>query len=313
MMTRRMVSTLSHYRLEQEIRRGESGVVYQAIDTRTGRAVAIKTLPAEITADPYRRSRFVQEARAASALNHPNIITIHDVDSDGEVTFVAMELVEGTSLDRLIDAGPLPLRSAVDYARQMAAALAAAHASGIVHRDIKPAHIMVTPDGHVKVLDFGLAALVERPSSEERIAPLAARAGFVIGTAAYLSPEQAEGRAVDPRSDIFSVGAVLYEMLAGRSAFAGGSEVAVMTSILRDTPSKLTSLRSDVPSLVSAIVDRCLSKDPKARYEHGGLLKRDLDAAIGRVRGDEPAWWRPGVVAVALVTGVLTAGAAWAR
>jgi eukaryotic-like serine/threonine-protein kinase len=204
-----MTRKVSHYRIELEIGRGGMGVVYRAVDTRLGRTVAIKMLPPEATADPDRHRRFVQEARSASALNHPHIVTIHDIDEDAGTTFIAMELVEGTPLDRIIAQGALPVATALEYGTQVAAALAAAHANGIVHRDIKPANIMITRDGRAKVLDFGLAKLVERAPTEETMSALGTRPGLIMGTAAYMSPEQAEGRAVDARSDIFSFGAVL--------------------------------------------------------------------------------------------------------
>jgi len=306
-----MPATISHYRLEAEIGRGGMGVVHRAVDTSLGRAVAIKMLPPEMTADDERRRRFVQEARSASALNHPNIVTIHEIDSEGGVTFIAMELVEGTPLDQVIAAGPLPIPAALEYARQIAAALEIAHASGIVHRDIKPANIMVTRDGRIKVLDFGLAKLLERPSGDATMTAVATRAGIVMGTAAYMSPEQAEGRPVDARSDIFSFGAVFYEMLAGQRAFTGSSDIGVITSILRDTPPHLRTVRLEVPAILSAIVDRCLAKKHSARYEHGGALRKDLDAAAGAtVKNVEPIWRRPvvvmaGVAALIVLTGLL--------
>jgi serine/threonine protein kinase len=244
-----MAGLIAHYRLESEIGRGGAGVVYRAIDTRLGRAVAIMVLHASLTSDAAVTRRFLEEARAASALNHPNIVAVHEIDSDAGVTFIAMELVEGTSLDQVIADGQLRFDHALDYARQIAAALAAAHAAGIVHRTIAPASIMVTRDGQVKVLDFGFGALGERTT--------------------YMSPEQAEGQAVDARSDIYSFGAVLYEMLTGRQALTGV------------TPAPLRSVRPDVPAVIGAIVGRCLSKDRKARYENGTALKRDLDAVAG--------------------------------
>jgi eukaryotic-like serine/threonine-protein kinase len=207
-----MSKLVSHYRLGEEIGRGGMGVVYRATDTRLGRALAIKMLPADATADPDRNARFVREAQAASALNHPHIVTIYDIDEADGVTFIAMELVDGTPLDQLLAEGPLPVPRALEYAAQTAAALDAAHATGIVHRDIKPGNIMVTRDGRVKVLDFGLAKLVERAPDEATKTAFGTRVGTIVGTAAYMSPEQAEARPVDRRSDIFSLGAVLYEI-----------------------------------------------------------------------------------------------------
>ena len=283
------------------------GVVYSAFDTRLGRAVAIKMLPPEATADPDRHRRFIQEARAASALNHPNIVTIHEIDEDSGTTFIAMELVDGTRLDSLIGQGPLPVATALEYASQVAAALDAAHASGIVHRDIKPANILVTRDGRAKVLDFGLAKLVERGPAKETMTGLDTQPGLIMGTAAYMSPEQAEGRPVTARSDIFSLGAVLYEMLSGRRPFAGHSDLGLITSILRDQPPPLRSVRPGVPPDVQALVDRCLAKDPDARYADARALKMELDRALAKLtRPADQAWRRPVVlipVALLLVSG----------
>ena len=189
-----MVRTLSHYHIDAELGRGGMGVVYRASDTRLGRAVAIKMLTAEATTDADRIRRFVQEARSASALNHPNIVTIYDIEEADGSTFIAMELVEGTTLDRMRAGGQLPVAKALDLGTQIASALEAAHAGGIIHRDIKPANVIVTPDGRAKVLDFGLAKLFERPPSQDTMTAYATRPGLIMGTPAYMSPEQAEGR-----------------------------------------------------------------------------------------------------------------------
>jgi eukaryotic-like serine/threonine-protein kinase len=308
-----MPRTVSHYRLEDEIGRGGMGVVYRAVDTRLGRTIAIKMLPAEATADPDRHRRFVQEARAASALNHPHIVTIHDIDEDAGTTFIAMELVEGTPLDRIIAQGALPVATALEYGAQVAAALAAAHANGIVHRDIKPANIIVTRDGRAKVLDFGLAKLLERAPSEETMSALGTRPGLIMGTSAYMSPEQAEGRGVDARSDIFSFGAVLYEMLTGRRPFVGTSELGTITAILRDHPAPLRSVRSEIPADVQAIVDRCLAKDPAARFADAAVLRAELDASHGKLtRPADVTWRRPAIlVPVALALTAAAAFGAW--
>jgi formylglycine-generating enzyme required for sulfatase activity/dienelactone hydrolase/predicted Ser/Thr protein kinase len=289
---------VSHYRLEDEIGRGGMGVVYRAVDTRLGRTVAIKVLPPAATADPDRHRRFIQEARAASALNHPNIVTIYEVDEHDGTTFIAMELVEGTPLDRRLAAGPVPIETALDYGRQIAAGLEVAHAAGVVHRDIKPANIVITSDGRVKVLDFGLAKLIDRPSAEATISAVNTAAGAVIGTAAYMSPEQAQGQPVDARSDIFSFGVVLYQILTGQRPFAGGSSAAMISSILRDQPRPMRSLRPDVPADVEAMVDRALAKDPAARYQNAAALRADLASAFARfTRPPDALWRRPGVLA----------------
>ena len=308
-----MRTTLTHYRLESEIGRGGMGVVYRAVDTRLNRPVAIKLLAPGAAADAERIRRFVQEARSASALNHPSIITIYEVDEQDGTTFIAMELVEGTPLDRLLAGGPLPVARAIDVAVQIASALEAAHARGIVHRDIKPANVIVSDDGRVKVLDFGLAKLFERAPAAETVSVLATRQGQVMGTPAYMSPEQAEARPVDARSDIFSLGAVLYEMLAGRRAFAGDSDIGIISSILRDRPPLLRSVRPDTPAGVQAIVDRALAKDPAARYAGAGAMREDLLALqTSSARRSEPLWRRPAVVAAIVLLLLAAAGfGAW--
>ena len=308
-----MVRTVSHYRIEEEIGRGGMGVVYRAVDTRLGRAVAIKMLPAEAIADADRIRRFVQEARSASALNHPHIVTIYDIEEAHGSTFIAMELVEGTPLDRVLAEGPLPVATALEYGAQIASALEAAHASGIVHRDIKPANVILTRDGRAKVLDFGLAKLFERAPALETMTAFTTRPGLVMGSPAYMSPEQAEGKPVDARSDIFSFGAVLYEMLSGRRPFAGGSDPGILTSILRDQPPPIRSVRADVPASAEAIVVRCLAKDAAARYATAGALHADLTAAhTALTRPAEAAWRRPSVlVPVAVLLAAAVAFGTW--
>ncbi len=303
-----MPDAISHYRIEGEIGRGGMGVVYRAVDTRLGRPVAIKVLPSEATADAERHRRFVREAQSASALNHPNIVTIYEIGEDAGTTFIAMELVDGTPLDRLLAQGPLAVATALDYAVQIASALAVAHAGGIIHRDIKPANIVITRDGRAKVLDFGLAKLIELASTEATLTAVATEPGIVMGTAAYMSPEQAEARPVDARSDIFSFGAVLYEMLAGRRPFSGSTHVGVITSILRDQPPPVRTARPDAPADVDAIIQRALAKDPAARYQTAAAMRVDLAAAHAKLtRLPESAWRRPAVlipVVLALVAAV---------
>ena len=215
------------------------GQVFRARDTRLGRIVAIKVLPHDRVTDPERKRRFLQEARAASALNHPNIVTLHDIASDNGIDYLVMEYVEGKSLDKKIPSKGLPLAEALDYAAQIASALAAAHAAGIVHRDIKPGNAVVTSEGQVKVLDFGLAKLMERPApgpdgETQTQGSGPTEAGTVMGTVAYMSPEQASARPLDHRTDIFSLGVVLYEMIAGKRPFRGASHVETMHAILHD-------------------------------------------------------------------------------
>jgi serine/threonine protein kinase len=263
------------------------GVVYRAHDTHLARSVAIKILPPERVADPERKRRFVREAKAASALTHPNIITIHDIDATvpsgsayaTPVDFIVMEHIDGRSLDQLISSGPLQSDEVLSYSVQIAAALAAAHAAGIVHRDIKPANIMLTGAGQVKVLDFGLAKLLD-PTFSDPNAPTLTRTrtelGRILGTVAYMSPEQAEGKPVDARTDVFSFGIMLYEMLAQQRPFQGDSQLSILTAILHQDPPPLKKFRPNVPPALQRIAFRCLEKDRAARYPSAAELLKDL-------------------------------------
>jgi Tol biopolymer transport system component len=315
-----IAKTISHYRILDKLGAGGMGVVWKARDTRLDRFVALKFLPAAKMSDPERKRRFVQEARAASALNHPNIITIYDIDQADGADFIAMEFVPGKALDQVIPRKGLRLNDALQYAIQVADALAAAHAAGIVHRDLKPGNVMVTENGCVKVLDFGLAKLIERGGFSElaRTETLAeapkTEEGMVVGTVSYMSPEQAEGKKVDARTDIFSFGAMLYEMITGRRAFAGDSILSIMSAILRDEPQPAGKLILGVPREVDRIVTRCLQKDPNRRYQHAGDLKIDLQhvveelAAGGSAIGEETPvrrsvnrwWWLAAAACVAV-------------
>jgi len=298
------------------------GIVYRAVDTRLGRPVAVKVLPPEATADPDRRRRFLQEARAASTLNHPNIVTIYEIDEDGGTTFIAMELIDGTPLDHILAKGPLPVASALEYSAQIVAALEAAHAHGIIHRDIKPSNVVITADGRAKVLDFGLAKLIEATPQAATRTSDSTRLGTILGTAAYMSPEQAQGRPLDGRSDLFSAGAVLYEMLAGRRPFAADSELGSITALMTQDPPPLRN----VPAVVDGIVRRALAKDPAARYPTAAAMRADLTAALAAstTGAREPMWRRPSVLvpvvlvlAAALGIGtwqtVQARGVRWAR
>ena len=307
-----MRPAISHYRIEQELGRGGMGVVYRGVDTRLERPVAIKVLSAEAITDAERQARFVREAQAASALNHPNIVTIYEIGEDAGTIFIAMELVEGEPLDRTLARGALPVATALNYAVQATAALAAAHARAIVHRDIKPANIVVTPDGRVKVLDFGLAKLIERTPSQSTIT-LATVPGTIMGTLSYMSPEQAEGRPVDARSDVFSLGAVIYEMLTGLRPFAGSSDVAIVTAILRDAPQPIRTLRPEVPADVDALVARALAKEPAARFADAAALREALVTAEARFsRPSDSVWRRPAVLVPAAILLLAASGAgAW--
>jgi len=271
--------TLGRYRIESKLGQGGMGTVYRARDLHLDRLVAIKVLPAAAMADPERKRRFVQEAKAASALNHPNIVTIYDIDNDQGVDFIAMEYVDGRTLHACIGSRSLELADSLRYAVQIADALAKAHAAGIVHRDLKPANIMITaPEGRTglaKVLDFGVAKLTEpmedylasatesarfneRPRTEE---------GTILGTFSYMSPEQGEGKKVDARSDIFSFGTLLYEMVTSRRAFRGDSRLAVLFAVLREEPKPPGEIVDGLPQEVETIIARCLRKDPGRRFQ----------------------------------------------
>ena len=244
---------------------GAMGEVYEARDGRLNRQIAIKILPAHLTADPDRRRRFVQEAQLASALQHPHIVTIFDIGSAAGVDFIAMELVRGRTLDRVIPKHGLRVSEAVRYGIDIADALAAAHAAGIVHRDLKPSNLMVTEDGGIKVLDFGLATLTERSTAasddETRAADVVDTGeGTVLGTVAYMSPEQAEGKPLDARSDIFSFGAILYEMLCGRRPFSGDSGPATLAAVINLEPKPLGVMAPGIPEPLAKLVARCLKK-----------------------------------------------------
>ena len=273
--------SLLHYRVESLLGQGGMGVVYRALDTKLNRPVAIKVLPHEAVADPARKKRFVQEARAASALNHPNIITIHDIDTTERVDFIVMEYVPGKSLDHMIPRRGLPLGEVLQYAIEIADALAAAHAAGIVHRDLKPANIMVTDKGHVKVLDFGVAKLVEPGEVNECASTKTAQAqteeGTIVGTAAYMSPEQVEGKPVDARSDIFSFGVVLYEMVTGRRPFQGETKMATLTAVLHTEPQPVSEAAEGVPRELDRVIASCLRKDRNRRLQHMDDIKIALE------------------------------------
>jgi Tol biopolymer transport system component len=276
--------TLGHYRIESKLGEGGMGAVWKARDTRLERFVAIKTLPAEKLTDPERRRRFVQEAKAASALNHPNIVHVYDIADADAVPFIAMEYVPGKTLDQLIGRKGLRLNETLKYAIQIADALARAHAAGIVHRDLKPSNVMVDEHSLVKVLDFGLAKLTETSSGEfGETATLkieerpSTQEGTIVGTVAYMSPEQAEGKAVDARSDIFAFGSVLYEMITGRRAFHGDSKLSTLSAILKEDPKPVSSIVPDVPRDLEKIISHCLRKDPTRRLQHMDDVKTLLD------------------------------------
>jgi serine/threonine-protein kinase len=257
------------YEILARLGAGGMGEVYKARDTRLHRIVALKTLAAENAGDVDWNRRILVEAQAASRLNHPNIVTIHDISEVNGVCFIAMEYVAGSTLEQANTGSGLPLKHAMKYAAEIADALAAAHAAGIVHGDLKPANIIITEDGRVKLLDFGLARLIRPalPAPGDETATLRSLPGTIRGTAAYMSPEQAEGRELDPRSDIFSFGLVFYEMLCGQRAFRGNSWTSIVAAILRDKPGSLRDIKASIPASVEQHVNRCLRKDPLHRFQ----------------------------------------------
>ena len=282
-------SRLGPYEILAPLGAGGMGEVWRAQDTRLRREVAIKVLPEEFARDPDRLRRFEREARAAGMLNHPNITAIYDVGSHEGASYVVEELLEGETLRSLLVGGPLPPRRAVEAAVQIAHGLAAAHEKGIVHRDLKPENLWVTPDGRVKILDFGLARLTSMDeasaATDLSTTPAATEPGVVLGTLCYMSPEQVRGRVADARSDIFSLGAILYEMLSGARAFRADSSAEIMSAILKEDPPDLSGARRDIPPGLERIVRHCLEKTPEARFQSA----RDVAFALQELSSAPPA------------------------
>jgi serine/threonine protein kinase len=274
---------LGPYEIIELLGAGGMGEVYRARDARLDRSVAIKILPAAFSADSDRLHRFEKEARSASALNHPNIITIHELGQDGSTHYIAMEMVEGKTLRELLDSGLLPMRKAIEIAAQIAEGLTKAHEAGIAHRDLKPENLMVSHDGFVKILDFGLAKLA--PTSGERpdmciTSASQTQPGLVLGTVGYMSPEQASGDRLDFRSDQFSFGLVLYEMVTGKRAFQRSTAAETLVAILREPPEPITRQNRDAPAPLCWAIERCLAKEPDKRY----VSTRDLARELATIR-----------------------------
>jgi serine/threonine protein kinase len=274
--------TLGHYRIEEPLGKGGMGEVFRAVDDRLQRSVALKLLAPEMTADPERRGRFLQEARAACAVTHPAIAQVFDVGESDGAFYIAMELVEGRTVRELIERRELDVAGAVEIAVQVANGLAKAHDAGIVHRDVKSDNVMVTPDGHAKILDFGLAKLhaaEDLADADERSAMAtvaATQVGMVLGTIGYMSPEQARARPVDHRSDLFSLGVVLYEMVAGERPFRGANAIDTLHAIAYEETRPITTIRAHLPPSLQRVVGRCLRKRAEDRYGDARELSRDL-------------------------------------
>jgi serine/threonine protein kinase len=314
--------TFAHYRVTRALGHGGMGDVYLAEDTRLKRQVALKFLPSEVATDPIRLERFEHEAQVVAALNHPNIVTVHSIERDGETLFMAMEYLEGQTLAEIIPRGGLPLSRLLTLATQIVDALVAAHSHGVVHRDLKPSNVMVLAGDRVKVLDFGLAKLRDVPEAATLPTRELTGEGRIVGTVAYTSPEQAEGKPVDQRSDIFAIGVMLYEMTTGERPFRGDTSLSVLSSILRDTPRPVTELNPGLPRDAWRIVRHCLAKDPEWRYQTAKDLRNDLDdlaqslssgelAATSAVPSVQRSPWPMRVTLAVALVGLLVAFIAW--
>lgn len=269
--------TLGHYRIAGQLGIGGMGIVYAAEDTRLRRKVALKVLPPDVSRDLERRARFEREAQAVAALNHPGIVTIYSVEEDEGVHFISMELVEGVTLAEVVRPGGLTLRRFLELAVPLTDAVAAAHAAGITHRDIKPQNVMVTSEGRVKVLDFGLAKFERARAATSETTTDILTSAHLLGTVPYMSPEQVRGELADQRSDVFSLGTVLYELATGSRPFDEATTAELISSILRDAPRPVTDLNLDMPPRLNRVIERCLEKDPRLRPQNAGALRNDFD------------------------------------
>ena len=286
---------ISHYKVLEKVGEGGMGVVYKAEDTKLGRTVALKFLAAHLLKDAESRKRFEREAKAVAALNHPNICTIHEIDEAEGRTFLALEFIEGESLPARIERGPLPLEDALDLARQTADGLQAAHEKAIVHRDIKPGNLLITPKGQLKILDFGLALLTE----DSKLTQL----DTTLGTIAYMSPEQSMAAGTDSRTDIWALGVVLYEMVSGQLPFRGDYDRAVMYSITSEEPEPLTGLRTGVPMELEWLIGKCLAKQAPGRYQNAADLIVDLTALRKKMESGKSTIVRPVAASTPVGTG----------
>lgn len=281
---------ISHYRIESLLGCGGMGEVYLATDKILKRSVALKIVPDSLSTDRARVKRFEREAQAIAELNHPNILTIHEFATVSNKHFIVSEYIKGETVRRRLARGPMPIAEVLDIAIQTAAALQAAHSACVIHRDIKPENIMIREDGYVKVLDFGLAKLTAEPEKEFNAQmSITSQPGLILGTSNYISPEQARGRDVDHRTDLFSLGVVIYEMLTGIQPFKGETAVDVVAEIIQSDPPPVERLDGKIPKKLSVLIKKLLEKDAKDRYQDAAVLRADLIAIRDEIKG-EPSW-----------------------